>query len=110
MEESDINRLAADIREVDGSHELGAGAIAEALIGKGWIHSSSIPVAEVVPEKPLSLADFSVGEPVEVFLPSRGDWTGGRVVEIGQLASTIHVAHEYGSTTVASTHRIRKVA
>ena len=32
----DIDRLAADIRDSDGAHDLGAGALAEALIGKGW--------------------------------------------------------------------------
>lgn len=32
---NDINRLAALIREVDGNHDLGAAALAEALIEKG---------------------------------------------------------------------------
>jgi hypothetical protein len=28
--------LAADIRAVDGNHDLGAGALAEALVERGW--------------------------------------------------------------------------
>lgn len=31
-----VDALAADIRTADGSHRLGAGALAEALIKQGW--------------------------------------------------------------------------
>lgn len=37
---NDINDLAADIREVDGDNSLGAGALAEKLIEKGWAKPS----------------------------------------------------------------------
>jgi len=30
------DKLAADIREVDGNHNMGAGALAESLIARGW--------------------------------------------------------------------------
>ena len=33
--------LAADIRAIDGNHELGAGALAEALIERGWTRRST---------------------------------------------------------------------
>lgn len=33
---SQIEDLAADIREVDGNHDLGASALAQALSEKGW--------------------------------------------------------------------------
>lgn len=32
-----VDQLAADIRRIDGRHQLGAGAIAEALIDAGWV-------------------------------------------------------------------------
>jgi len=35
-----INDLAADIREVDGSNDLGAAALAEKLVEKGWAKPS----------------------------------------------------------------------
>lgn len=31
-----INGLASDIREADGNHDLGASALAEKLVGRGW--------------------------------------------------------------------------
>lgn len=40
MSDKIIEALAADIREVDGNHELGAAALAEKLAEKGWITSS----------------------------------------------------------------------
>ena len=36
MTATETDRLAADIRSVDGDHSLGAGALAEALINRGW--------------------------------------------------------------------------
>lgn len=34
-----VTELAADIRALDGSHSLGAGALAEALVSRGWIRA-----------------------------------------------------------------------
>lgn len=114
MTDTPTDQLAADIREVDGNNDLGARHLAEALIEKGWIHHTSIPASEPAPapapEKIVSLADFTVGERVEVFIPARGDWFPGDVVEIGQLASTVHVGHEFGTATIGSMHRIRKLS
>jgi hypothetical protein len=31
-----IETLAAAIREIDGAHDMGAGALAEALVDRGW--------------------------------------------------------------------------
>ncbi len=31
-----VDQLAADIRLVDGAHQVGAGALAEALVALGW--------------------------------------------------------------------------
>lgn len=39
--------LAADIRAVDGSHSIGAGALAEALVGRGWQRSQDVEVTNV---------------------------------------------------------------
>ena len=33
-----IDKLAAHIREIDGNHAIATGALAEALIEKGWIN------------------------------------------------------------------------
>lgn len=33
---ADIDRLAGDIRRIDGNHSMGAAALAEALVAAGW--------------------------------------------------------------------------
>ena len=40
---TNIDLLAADIRAIDGNHDKGAGAIAEALIARGWVMFDSLP-------------------------------------------------------------------
>jgi hypothetical protein len=35
--------LANDIRAVDGNHDLGAGALAEALTARGWTRAAASP-------------------------------------------------------------------
>ena len=71
------DRLAADIREIDGNHSLGAGALAEALIGKGW-------------RAPIKLASYrEVGPATEVKVGQlvRSKWSSSgavwRVTEVG---------------------------
>ena len=44
---TDWTDLANDIRRVDGNHDLGAGALAEALIERGWTKAAP-PPAEAV--------------------------------------------------------------
>jgi hypothetical protein len=39
-----VTALAADIRAVDGNHDLGASALAEALIERGWSQRSTAEV------------------------------------------------------------------
>jgi hypothetical protein len=41
-----VTALAADIRAVDGNHDLGASALAEALIERGWSQRSSTAEVE----------------------------------------------------------------
>jgi len=95
---STIDDLAADIREVDGEHKLGAGELAEALAAKGWVKT---PVALLQPP----LGAYKVGEYVVALKDST--WRDGRISEI--TPHGIHVETEVGPVTVATSNRIKKV-
>lgn len=95
-----IESLAADIRELDGTNELGADALAEALVRKGW---TKIDIT--VPETVLSLKDFKVGDDVET-LNKNFDWVEARVTAIDVAGTHIHT--EKGPVTIQSVAKIRR--
>lgn len=90
-----INSLAADIREVDGDHTLGAGALAEALVAKGWIQTEHIPLAIVETHVPQV---FKNGDPVEVYV--WGEWIPGTVTEVTPHGLTHVYTEDKGQRTV----------
>ncbi len=100
-----IDRLANDIRAVDGDHKLGAGDLAEKLIELGWVHQDSIP-APAAPEKVLTLKDYKEGDKVEVYSNKAGDFIPGFVQE--KLNGRLHVHTDKGPVTVQSVNYIRK--
>lgn len=97
-----VNRLAADIREVDGDHKLGAAELAEALVEKGWTQSPA-------KKADVPLKDYSYGDPVEVWF--RGEWLPGQVSEATRGARQIMSVHlqDKGPVTVAHSGNIRRV-
>lgn len=95
-----IESLAADIRELDGSHELGAGALAEALVAKGWTK-----LALAAPTVVLSLKDFKVGDSCET-LNKNFDWVEGRVTLVDVAGTHIHT--EKGPVTIQTVSKIRR--
>lgn len=95
-----VDTLAADIRQVDGKRELGAGALAEALTGLGW---TKVVVPTVKP-----LAAYQVGDLVQVVGKDMA-WHDGRVAEMNGLVGSVRVSvdTERGPVSIASTNRIR---
>lgn len=102
-----IEKLAADIREIDGSHELGAAALAEALIEKGWI----LPVVEVSAEEEFEphpvLKNYAVQE--QVIVLRNGDWTPAVVTDKNPEGTMLNVFTERGPLTIMSTRNIQKL-
>jgi len=92
--------LAADIRQVDGENKMGAAALAEALVGLGWI--------KVVKPDVKPLIAYEVGDYVQVVARDMA-WRDGRVSEKNVLAGTVRLSvdTERGPVTIASTQRIR---
>jgi len=41
-----VDALAADIREIDGGHSMGATALAELLVAKGWVQREEFDRAD----------------------------------------------------------------
>lgn len=39
---STVDKLAEAIRRIDGNHDMGAGALAEALTAEGWVQISDV--------------------------------------------------------------------
>lgn len=78
---ADVDKLAADIREVNGNNTLGAGALAEALIAKGWR----------APKKATAYREIGTAENVEVGQLVRSRFSGSgavwRVIEVGPAAN-----------------------
>ena len=53
---SEVDKLAQDIRQVDGNHSLGAGALAEKLIERGWCKNQPPSMDEIEAELKAILA------------------------------------------------------
>lgn len=57
------DELAADIREVDGNHSLGASALADRLVDRGWSKPRTVnSAAELDALKPGTVLRFPDGE------------------------------------------------
>ena len=90
----DIDRLAADIRAIDGAHSLGAGALAEALIEKGWR----------APAKVQSFRSVSSARNAEVGHLVRSRWSSSGVVWriVGTTVSRINGAEQLQVVSLSS--------
>lgn len=113
-----IDQLSEDIREADGDHDLGAGAIAEKLVEKGWVkipdkfedvptflktdlndaQAARVQVlvahavsAALIARKPLREGDY-----VEVL--KNGDWEPGKVSSTS-AGGMVNVDTERGPVT-----------
>lgn len=132
-----VDALAADIREVDGKHDLGAAALAEALVDKGWGVPQTYPstsqdgtVTKIGPNvvllsdgpaieyegKRYVLAKTENLQPAlkqykdgeQVEVFKNGAWLPGFITSREKGSSMIHVHTDRGPVSVASTHGIRK--
>lgn len=90
------DELANDIRAIDGDHDLGAAALATALVELGW---AKIPIV---------LGSYREGHSVDVFFPPTGEWMPGHVSSVGP--AMVHVDTEKGPVTVMNTARIKRRA
>lgn len=113
-----VDDLAQDIREIDGSHDLGAGALAEELWEKGWVRLPSkyeemsefmeMDLPEEVASRLQTLINFAIatdrlkqtplreGNYVEVL--HQGVWVPGKVSSTGP-GTMINVDTERGPVT-----------
>ena len=99
MADTTAEDLAADIREVDGNHDLGTAELAEALVAKGWTRGKT-------PDPNPPLKEYKVGEYVEVL--RGGDWVAGRISS--KQGGVLNVDTERGPVGVGGPLRIRKVS
>lgn len=128
---SQIDMLADDIRELDGNHNLGAEALAEKLIERGWVliperdeDLSEFFDGGVQPTQagrvqglinyvarrqaanvPKKLSAYKLNQHVEVL--RNGDYVPGIVSSFSQGGTNIHVETERGPVTVQNPTRIR---
>ena len=93
-----IDNLAADIREVDGDHTLSAGALAEALVAKGW--------TKVIAPAHKALKDYQYGDLVVVTGPDFKEHDG-RVANVEKSMNLVQVDTERGPVTINNPSRIR---
>ena len=131
---TDIDAFAADIRSVDGNHDLGAAELAEKLIELGYTKGKPAlpkPVEATVkresdgntyvtitfddgtvlsspvkqPEHP-PLSSYKQGEKVEVF--KNGDFLPGFIQSIDKVSKHIHAHTDRGPVTIANPTSIRR--
>lgn len=134
-----VDHLAEDIRKADGNHDLGAAALAEALIAKGWTQGEpeEYPRAEAdtivlgpeifastdrkviswqgqnyVPQKEANPqpALSAYKDGEQIEVMKNGEWRRGHVTSRDRVSGHLHVHTERGPVTVASTHGARKLA
>lgn len=99
-----IEELANDIRTVDGTHDKGAGEIAEALVALGW---TKTPQTEAPPAV-LPLTMYKTGDKVEAM--RNYDWLPGVISSTDALGNNVHVDTERGPVTIANKNRLRRLA
>lgn len=104
-----IEKLAQDIRAVDGDHTLGAAELAEKLVDLGWLQpvvdASATEEEEFVVQPPLK--NYTVGEPVIVL--RNGDWVPANVTDKNLDGTMLNVFTERGPLTIMSARNIQKV-
>lgn len=88
--------LAADIRALDGNHDLGASELATALTELGWT------------KVPIVLQSYREGHLVDVFYPPTGTWLPGHVSQVE--SGIVHVDTEKGPVSVMNITRIKRRA
>ncbi len=92
-----IDDLAADIRELDGNNDLGAAALAEALVAKGWVKGEPAPE-----DRPLK--DYKVNDKV-IVLDRDLLRREGVVRQVDPVSFHVHVHTEKGPITIATPRR-----
>lgn len=98
MTDTTSDDLAADIREVDGAHTLGASELAEALSAKGW--------TKVTKPAHKALGDYRYGDLVIVLAPDYKE-RPGLVVNVDKGLNLVQVDTERGPVTINNPERIR---
>lgn len=93
-----ILALAADIREVDGDHTLGAAELAEALAARDWVKRAT-------PEHK-ALKDYKYGDLVRVTGPDFKE-RPGRVANVDKGTNLVQVDTERGPVTINNPERIQ---